>query len=256
MTNESSVPGRGLCRSGVIGVYAVAWLVLAPVALAEPSSSVLGRTVWETMQRGGAVMFVILAFSIVGLGLILEALFVTRGAAILPAKTVRVLESPKSAAVIDRLARRDPTSCLDRILSVGYRWRNGTTEQIQSAVEKAVDDALWRFRRSLRPLGIIANTAPLLGLLGTVIGIIQAFDVVAREGALGDPAALAGGISKALLTTCFGLIVAIPMLLTYHYFQGRVETLLHRCEELVKEVLILPPEGEATPLTEEAEEEA
>lgn len=238
-----------------MGACALAWLLVGPAALAGPSSGVLGKTVWQTMQRGGAVMFVILAFSVVGLGLILEALFVTRGSAILPSKTARVLESPKSIAVVDRLARRDPRSCLDRILSVGYRWRNGTTEQIQSAVDKAVDDALWRFRRSLRPLGIIANTAPLLGLLGTVIGIIQAFDVVAQEGALGDPSALAGGISKALLTTCFGLIVAIPMLLTYHYFLGRVETLLHRCEELVKEVLILPPESDVSPMAEEETEE-
>jgi biopolymer transport protein ExbB len=93
-----------------------------------------------------------------------------------------------------------------------------------------------------RPLGIIANTAPLLGLLGTVIGIVEAFDVVARQGALGDPSALADGIAKALLTTVFGLIVAIPTLMAYHYFVGRSEALLRRCEELAKEALVLPPE--------------
>jgi biopolymer transport protein ExbB len=82
----------------------------------------------------------------------------------------------------------------------------------------------------------------LLGLLGTVFGIIEAFDVVAQQGALGDPSALADGIAEALLTTAFGLIVAIPMLLAYHYFVGKVESLLHRCEELAKEALILPPE--------------
>jgi len=109
-------------------------------------------------------------------------------------------------------------------------------------VEEKTDEYLWQFKRSARPLGILASVAPLLGLLGTVLGIIRAFDVVARAGALGDPGALAGGISEALLTTCFGLIVAIPLLLAHHYFVGRIEALLHCCEVLAKENLIRPPD--------------
>jgi biopolymer transport protein ExbB len=82
----------------------------------------------------------------------------------------------------------------------------------------------------------------LLGLLGTVIGIIEAFEVVAGEGSMGvNTAALAGGIAKALLTTCFGLIVAIPLLLSHHYLVGKIEALVRRSEELVKEYQILPP---------------
>jgi biopolymer transport protein ExbB len=131
---------------------------------------------------------------------------------------------------------------ITRILKAGYEWRKGSTAEIQAAVEEAVDEVLWQLKRSVRPLGIIANTAPLLGLLGTVTGIIAAFDVVARQGSLGDPGALAGGISEALLTTGFGLIVAIPTLLAYHYFIGRAETLLRKCEIMAKENLILPPE--------------
>jgi len=177
-----------------------------------------------------------------GLTFILEAAFRTRGSAILPASALRALESPGAAEAVEGLIDKNRKACVHRVLKAGHRWRNGTTQQIQAAIEEAVDDMLWQFRRSVRPIGIIANTAPLLGLLGTVIGIIEAFDVVAQEGALGDPSALAAGISKALFTTCFGLIVAIPMLLAYHYLAGKAETLLRRCEELAKEALVLPPD--------------
>ena len=131
------------------------------------------------------------------------------------------------------------------ILRVGWRWRSAESEHQQRAIEEAVDVRLWRFRRSIRFIGIISNIAPLLGLLGTVVGIIQAFDAVAREGALGNPTALADGIAKALLTTVFGLVVAIPMLLAYHYLGGRAESLLRQSEELVKEALIAPPDEKA-----------
>ena len=221
-------------------VLALPWAAL-PVAAAD-AKGVIGNTVWETVQLGGEVMYVILAVSVIGLAFILEVAFRTRRGAILPAAALRVLESPEAAKDVERLTGRSQKVCIYRILKVGYLWRKGTTQQIQSAIEETVDEMLWKFRRSARPIGIIANTAPLLGLLGTVIGIIEAFDVVAREGALGDPTALAAGISKALLTTCFGLIVAIPMLLSYHYFAGRAETLLRQCEELAKEALVLPPE--------------
>ena len=209
---------------------------------ADEPTGVLGRTVWETLQRGGEVMYVILALSVLGLGLILDAAFRTRRGRIIPAEAVKILESEDKPAAVAELVARQSNVCLIRILQVGHRWRKGTTEQIQAAVEETVDEMLWRFKRSVKPIGIIANTAPLLGLLGTVIGIVEAFDVVARQGALGDPSALAGGISKALLTTCFGLIVAIPMLLTYHYLNGKIETQLRMAEELAKEALILPPE--------------
>jgi len=209
------------------------------------AEGVLGNTFWETVERGGEVMYVILAFSVVGLGLALEALFRTRRSAILPNAALKALDTPEGERpnVVELIASaKGKRASVYRILTVGHKWQRGTTQQIQAAIEETVDEALWQFKRSLRPIGIIANTTPLLGLLGTVIGIVQAFDVVASQGSLGDPSALADGISKALLTTCFGLIVAIPLLLTYHYFTGRVETLLRKCEELAKEALVLPPE--------------
>lgn len=209
---------------------------------AAAGQGVLGETILETLQRGGSVMYVILVLSIVGLAVILEMAFRTRQSITLPKGIVKALEDPGAGTAIDELIDGNPRTWVCRILRAGRLWKKGTTEQVQAAVEEAVDEALWRYRKGVRPLGVIATTAPLLGLLGTVIGIIQAFDVVARKGALGDPGALAGGISKALLTTCFGLIVGIPVLLAYHYLNGRIEARLHQCEELAKKALILPPE--------------
>jgi len=237
---------RHLVRPLPTGLVGALVLLLVCVdfsgALAGDGGGVLGNSLWETLNRGGAVMYVILLLSVVGLAFILEAAFRTRRSMILPVATAQDLEQPKARECVPQLMEGPQRICINRILRVGYRWRKGTNEQIQNAVEETVDEMLWQYRRSVRPLGIIANTAPLCGLLGTVVGIIDAFDTVAEQGALGDPAALADGISKALLTTCFGLIVAIPMLLAYHYFTGKTETLLRKSEELAKEALILPPE--------------
>ncbi len=220
-----------------------AWLAFAlfPAWANEAPAGVLGHRLWDTIDRGGAVMYVILVASVVGLALLLDAMVRTRRGAILPKRIEAELAAPEAHSRLAEWANGDGKACVFDILRVGWRWRAATPEHQQRAIEEAVDVRLWRLKRSIRPIGIIANTTPLLGLLGTVVGIVQAFDAVARQGALGDPTALADGIAKALLTTCFGLIVAIPLLLAYHYLNGRLEALLRQSEELVKELLIAPP---------------
>lgn len=235
-----------LVKTTFVSAVALGLLLSCPPSFAAEdggsTAGVFGNRILEILNSGGEVMWVILGVSILGLALILEAAFRTRRARILPAKSARLLEEAQGNGKVQELLDADGSASVHRIVEVAHRWHKGTTEQVQAAIEETVDEALWRLKRSLRPIGVLANTAPLLGLLGTVIGIIRAFEVVAEKGALGDPTKLAGGISQALLTTCFGLIVAIPMLLAYHYFTGKAESLLRRAEELVKEALILPPE--------------
>ncbi|WP_312284149.1 MotA/TolQ/ExbB proton channel family protein, partial [Candidatus Igneacidithiobacillus taiwanensis] len=96
--------------------------------------------------------------------------------------------------------------------------------------------------RYLNFLGSIAGVAPLLGLLGTVFGIMHAFAAIGAVG-MGDPKALAGGIAEALITTAAGLIVAIPSLLFYRYFRGRVEALILATEKDVLKLVNLLPEA-------------
>ena len=86
-------------------------------------------------------------------------------------------------------------------------------------------------RRGARPLAVIGDIAPLLGLMGTVTGMIKAFDVVAKAGALGRTELLATGISEALLTTAFGLLVAVPSLVAYHWFRGRADAVAREMED-------------------------
>ena len=87
------------------------------------------------------------------------------------------------------------------------------------------------------PIAIVATLAPLLGLLGTVIGMIESFEVVSVVGSMGDASVLAGSISKALVTTAAGLIIAVPALAFYHYIKGRTVALTLLLEEDVNEVL-------------------
>ena len=206
----------------------------------------VSKSLWGAMDRGGKVMYFILALSIAGLAILLETAISTRRQRILPDRAVKLLDTADPCGAVDQLLRTDDGSCFYRILKAGHKWRHGTSAQIQAAIEETVDTVRWRFRRSIRAMGVISNAAPLLGLLGTVLGISHAFSVVSKQGALGDPSALAGGISEALLTTCFGLVVAIPMLIAYHFYQGKLDNLLKECEELAKEALIMPP-AEGTP---------
>ncbi len=214
-------------------------LAISAFHLSAAEGGPLGNEMWETLERGGEVMYAILAASVIGIAFVLESLFRTRRGRILPRFAENQLHTQRAAAVSEVMARAAKT-CVGEILAAAIQWEAGTPEQRRQAIEEAVENHLWKLRRGVRPIGVIANVTPLLGLLGTVVGIIEAFDTVSQQGALGDPAALAGGISKALLTTCFGLIVAIPLLLSYHYLTGRLDARLHRCEELVKEALLLP----------------
>lgn len=212
---------------------------------AEGKKAISGKGLWDTFQRGGKVMWPILICSIVGLMFIFDVLWRTRRGALLPHASIRAIAGvgrPAASRIVE-LINGAPDVAFHRILKAGFIWRHGTNEQITAAVEESVDTTLWRLKQAARPIGILANVAPLLGLLGTVTGIISAFDVVATQGSLGDPAALADGISQALLTTAFGLIVAIPLLLTFYYLNGRSEQLLRHAEELAKEALLLPPEA-------------
>jgi biopolymer transport protein ExbB len=195
------------------------------------------------IERGGPVMYVILAASVIGVAFALETMFRVRAGAVLPESAVKLLREKQDRSAVGQIIADHPKTALAEILQAGQRWQHGSLEQIQSAIEERVDHFLWLYRKAARPIGILANITPLLGLLGTVIGIIKAFDTVAKEGALGDPGALADGIAQALLTTCFGLIVAIPLLLIYHYLIGVVEQRLRRCEELAKLNLIQPPKA-------------
>ena len=130
-------------------------------------------------------------------------------------------------------------SALGRILTAGLIHRNQPRERIKESIEERGREVVHELERFLDILGTIASITPLLGLLGTVVGMISVFAAITQHG-VGDPAALAGGISQAMITTAGGLLVAIVSLVFYRYFRRRVDTIVVEMErEAIKMVDVL-----------------
>jgi biopolymer transport protein ExbB len=123
-----------------------------------------------------------------------------------------------------------------RILEAGLKRNGAPTLEVEKAVEDAGARELRRLNARLRPLAVVGVLAPLLGFLGTVFGMIQAFIDIALEDGLGRPELLAAGISQALVTTAAGLCVAIPAQAAYFWFRARVERFARRSEDLYLEL--------------------
>ena len=121
--------------------------------------------------------------------------------------------------------------CLSRILKAGlFRFNYGIIE-IERAIEGAGQHEASLLNSNLRMLGLVANLAPMLGLLGTVLGMIKAFAVISQSGT-GNPGLVASGISEALITTAAGLMIGIPALALYHYFRGKIDRFIFEMEEI------------------------
>jgi biopolymer transport protein ExbB len=122
------------------------------------------------------------------------------------------------------------SSPLGSILAAGILNRNQSRDIMKESIEDTGRHIVHELERYLNTLGTIAAITPLLGLLGTVIGMIKVFATITTQG-VGNPGALAGGISEALLTTAAGMSVAIPTLMFFRYFRGRVRMLVLRMEQ-------------------------
>jgi len=144
----------------------------------------------------------------------------------------------------NRLKLLRASSPLGRILTAGLANRRHSREVIREAIEDSGRHLVPELERYLRTLGTIAAISPFLGLLGTVLGMIEMFSGIGSRG-IGDPSIVANGIAQALVATASGLLVAIPSLMFYRYFRGRVSELLVDMEqEAVKLVEILHGERE------------
>jgi biopolymer transport protein ExbB len=133
----------------------------------------------------------------------------------------------------------DELSPVSRMLHAGLiHWEDGLKD-VSAALEDAGQREADDLHKHLPALQGIASVAPLLGLLGTVVGMIKCFYTVAQERALGNPALLAGGIGEALITTAVGLSVAIPALVLYYLFRGRTRKLTRELDDIARGVLAL-----------------
>ena len=177
-------------------------------------------------------MLPIILCSIASLAIIIERAWSLQRKRVLPEDLVTQLwQIHKKDQLNDTvLAKLRETSPLGRVLAAGLLNRNHSREVMKESIEEVGRQVVLELERYLNTLGTIASITPLLGLLGTVIGMIKVFTAITMAG-VGDPAVLAGGISEALITTAAGLSVAIPSLMAHRYFTGVVGRLVLGMEE-------------------------
>jgi biopolymer transport protein ExbB len=224
------------------GVVSVLLIGLPGLALAAEGNSIADA--WGLTQavqwfaRGGPVMYPILACSILGLAVFLERLAFLRRKHLLPERFVRGVTRAWQRGEFElawRLCQQQDLP-LARVLRAGLLKLKGGSQEVERAIEVTGAHEAGVLEANLRFLGAISNIAPMLGFLGTVTGLITAFNVIAVQGT-GDPKLMADGVSEALITTEFGLFVGIPALGAYHYLRGKVDRLLHEMEAITIDLL-------------------
>lgn len=200
----------------------------------------------DLIHAAGWPVWLLICTSVVGLAIIIERLLALRSARVLPPRLPsQVLEivrqrNDDSEAIV-RLAGSSP---LGRVLAEVLVNKHESAQGRQIAVEDVGKDVAQQLNRYLPALATIAVVAPLMGLFGTVVGMIEIF--ASYTPAEGDPAQLARGISIAMYNTAFGIIIAIPALIFHRYFRSRVDHFLHRMEREASALSRLLDRGAAT----------
>jgi biopolymer transport protein ExbB len=182
-------------------------------------------SLFDLIQKGGVVGYMIIVLSIVSLGLIIDYFFTIRKATILPSKDVaalRTLIENRNPAEMAAFERSEP-SFLSKVTLAGLKESHHGYDAMVKAMEDAAEALASGIARKTEHLNVIGNISPMLGLLGTVIGMLRCFNEIAHVAGTIEPKQLAGGIFEALVTTCMGLIVAIPALYCYAIFRNRVD---------------------------------
>jgi biopolymer transport protein ExbB len=188
--------------------------------------------VWSIIQAAGWPIWPLIFASVIALALILERLWSLRQTLVAPPGTVdRVLAEYKQSGVVapELLARTAQRGPLGRVLAAGLANVKSPRPVMKEAIEEVGHLVAHDLERFLTTLGTIAAMAPLLGLFGTVVGMIEIFGSQSAAGS--NPIQLAHGISVALYNTAFGLIVAIPSMIFYRHFRAKVDSLTLEMEQ-------------------------
>ena len=187
---------------------------------------------FEIVKAGGIMMGPIILASIVAAAIFLERLWTLQSKRVLPNElTQKVWRWVEQRQIQDKhIVALQQNSPLGKILAAGLLNRYRDRAVIRESIEDTGRHVVHELERFIGTLGTIASMSPLMGLLGTVFGMIRTFNAITTSG-IGNPATLAGGIAEALITTAAGLTVAIPALLAYKYLRGRVAALVVQMEK-------------------------
>lgn len=201
---------------------------------------------WELVKAGGWMMLPIIICSIVAMAIVVERLWTLRKERVAPAQLLgdvwqKIKKRKMNGQALKELKETSP---LGEILAAGLANSKHGREIMKDSIEQAASRVIHELERYLNTLGSIAAIAPLLGLLGTIFGMIQIFSAFMENG-MANPSMLAAGISKALITTAAGLLVAIPAVFLHRYLLRRVDELVIAMEqEAIKLVEIVQGDRE------------
>jgi len=202
------------------------------------------RTVLQSLMESGICGLLIFLLSMVAVGFIVEHALTIRKGVVMPDEIVESLDTFMEEGRVDEALElcRDPqnSSLFSNVVLAGLE-RFKSSEfgfaEYRAAVEEAGEDQTARLYRKTEVLGVIGAIAPMLGLLGTVIGMIKAFNVIASTGGMARPDQLAGGISQALVTTLMGLVVAIPTMVAFSFFRNKIDSLVAEAGSRVEQIM-------------------
>jgi biopolymer transport protein ExbB len=188
--------------------------------------------VLELVQAGGWLMIPILLCSVIAAAIIAERSWTLRQKKVIPAKLVTgIWTLIKNNALTDKhIEEIENGSPLGRVLAAGLANRHLSRDLIRESIQENGRFVVHEMERFMNALGTIATITPLLGLLGTVIGMIKVFTAITTSG-VGDPGQLAGGISEALITTAAGLTIAIPCLIFHRHLKRKIDDLVMGMEQ-------------------------
>ncbi len=196
---------------------------------------------WTIIQKGGFLIFPLLFCSVLALTVIIErAISLSRAQINKKVFMKRLAELISRNRIMDAVNYCEKYNApLSRVIKAGLLKHNQTRDYIQSSVEKAIREEIPFLERYLGILATITSVTPLIGFLGTVSGMIKVFIQVEASTGLISPKMLSGGVWEALLTTAFGLAIAIPTLVAYNFFLSRSRTLVNEIEDAGVELLSL-----------------
>jgi len=206
-----------------------------------------GLTLWQMMRAGGLVMVAILVLSIVALSLIIESFFSISINRLVPRAFLSELHRHVERRDVDSVIRHceDNPGPLCNIVRAAVAAGDSEEKRLEAVVAAGELEGEALFHRA-NYLSIFATIAPMLGLMGTVFGMIEAFNTVAFQAALGKPQLLAKGISEALITTAAGLVVGIPTMFLYFYFRSRGNRVLLAMESGARALVEWQPDQPST----------
>ena len=199
---------------------------------------------WDLIQKGGPVMYLIMILSVISLGIIIERIYNLNRARIDSQKFMDdIINSLKHNKVIESIEMCNKTpGPIAHIIKAGILKHDRSRPEIKEAIDEAAQLEIPRMEKHLPILSTIAHIAPLLGLLGTVSGMIKAFQVIQNKAATMtpvNPGDLAAGIWESLLATLAGLLVAIPTYVAYNYLVNQVDNLVYDMERSATDLINL-----------------